>query len=580
MLFAVLLLGDSVNNPALNPVKFQSPPSHQPLRLVVDGKANLAIAADLESEKSLPPVRRSVTNAVDVLREAFRRCAGIELPVVKPDNQKELANYQYVIAVGTNRITDGLGMKPGQLPKEGLEVMTFPNGIAIAGYDGSQIPGSYDRYDWSRYRLNGTQNGAYDFVERFLGVRYYFPGIGTIWPKITNLSIEPVHYTDAPYFHNRFTHLMLVAMQPQNHYQEFGPYENADFEGRWRITLGSRYWAGHGPPISSWRVAHPELKEMMFYRDPGGHQYYDELQHIGNYMDVSNLELADLFVKDLHHFFDTEGKWNATWKGSAEPNSEYVIFGNCDTFVSGMDNAVIRDLKLIPPSRCGDRDGELSDVYARFHIALAEKLKKEFPGMRLSIMPYHNYVLPPLLSQYRKFPDNVDVRICIYDFPRFTRNPATVEKWRNILKEWRQVLGGHPISSLWLYNEPSNLFGRAVVGRYVADLPKILGPELGREELFLDDYGGFDWEYYYTSYVAYRSMWNPDFNIDAALDEQWKLLYGNAAPYVKEFYDLLVERWEKIMAQKEKDKRKRSLVFKLLSFVFYLKQCIQNRISV
>ena len=41
-------------------------------------------------------------------------------------------------------------------------------------------------------------------------------------------------------------------------------------------------------------------------------------------------------------------------------------------------------------------------------------------------------------------------------------------------------------------------------------------------------------------------MWNPGFNVQAALDEHWELLYGpEAGKYLKEFYGLLVTTWEK-----------------------------------
>lgn len=533
-----------LQNPALNPVTVVPAAEHPPLELIRNGELRFAIAADTAAEAELPAARRPVTLAVAVLSEAFQRCAGVNVPVYAPD-APELRDVPLVMAVGSSRLTRELGVDPAALPPEGFIVRTAPGLLAIAGHDGAD----YDKMDWTRFRVNGTLHGAYDFVERFLGVRFYYPGIGTVWPVCRDLQIAPAHYHDAPEFANRHTHTIAVAMRPENlaQYPELGEVGREDWEGRYRIARASRYWAGHAPPPAKLAKAHPDKVSWMFYTDPSGHHYYTDKQHIGNYFDVSNLRFADLLLDELEKHYRTGDQ--SVWEDH-NANSSYITFGQCDTFVAGMSTPDITRLELIPDSRRGLREGELADVYARFTNYLAQEIQRRFPGKRLSLIPYHNYVLPPLRPEHRRFPDNVDLRVCVYDFPVRVPNREVCERWVNFFKEYYDVLGGRPVASIWLYNEPRNAFVRAVAARYVADIPKVMGPYLGKTELYFDFHqGGCDWETYYSYYVMWRGLWNSSFNVDAALDEHWALLYGAAAPHVKAFYELLRERHEKVYAQ-------------------------------
>ncbi len=536
-------------NAALNPVRFQPPPSHEPLRLITEGRAAFAIAIDQASESTINQRRRrSIHRGAEVLRKAFGKCFGVEVPIVDAGEAGLAERYGYLILVGKSVLTDALEMRPLELPAEGFEVRSFAGGVAIAGHDGSIIPDAYHPMDSGLYRLNGTLNGVHDFIERFLGVRFYYPGDGTIWPEASELTLQPVHYQDWPTFQRRYSWAVQHSLTEKNWIPELGPFQPTDFEERWRLGQSTRMTSSHSPKPESWAKVHPDKIETIFYRAPNDHLYYNTKQHTGNYFDVTNLEVAKLLVDDLVKFYESGGTYTAPWDGWYPPNSEYVIFGQCDTFLATLDNAVVRELELIPASRRDSRDGALSDIYSRFHIALAEELKARLPDKRLAIMPYQNYALPPLKEEYSRFPDNVDLCVCIGDFPRSIRNPEAVARWRERLKQWYEVLGNRPVEQLWLYNAPNDTFGRAVIARMVAEIPGQMGEYLGRGGMYFDLHGGFDWEHYYNYYAMYRAMWNPEFNVDAALNEQWELMYGAAAPHLEAFDALLVERWESVRA--------------------------------
>ena len=542
--------GQNVKNPALNPVRRMEPaPKHDPLVLVADKKPAFAIVYDFNSEKDVAPFRQSIHNSVKVLQRAFKKCAGLDIPIVDAADTDAQKKYPFLFFVGKSSMTDKLGMKPLELPPEGFEIMTFDKGIAIVGHDGSLRPDTYSPLDDGRYCINGTQHGAYDFIERFMGVRFYYPGLGTIWPEMTELSVQPIHYSDWPEIKNRHQYLLaygnvLKSLTAEN--IEIPQDVDLSFCDYWRSSEGTRFLSSHAPVPQAWLNVHPDKTDIMFYKARNGHLYYEPRQNTGNYLDVSNLEVADLFVQDCVKYYETNGKYCGPWGGRFLPNPLYVMFGQADTFMSFMDNDTIEKLKLIPESRKNSRSGMLSDVYARFYIAMANEMKKTLPGRRLSVLAYHNYLEAPVNPEYRKFPENIDVQACIYGMPMRVKNEATVKTSMAILKDWYEVLGGRPVAGMWLYTAGADIFARSVGGQFVGEVQKTFGKYLGKEYLFLDlNTNKVDWDMYCSWYSAYRSLWNPDFDVKAALHEHWPLLYGKAAPYLEEFNTILVDSWDK-----------------------------------
>ncbi len=541
-------LSYELQNPALNPVKVKEAADTGTIELLKNSKADFAIVCDSSGEDAALPRRRSVTKAAELFKNVFNRCAGVNVPIIAPDKEAELAKYRYLLVVGPNRITEKLGINPAQLPPGGFVVRTFDRGVAVVGYDGSKMPAAYNHMDPGHYAINGTLNGAYDFVERFLGVRYYYPGYGTIYPAVTDLNITPCNYEDAPLIQNRYYWQFDRRANGFGWLPEMGKFnaDEASLIDCWRLTEQSRFFSAHVPEPMGWLAAHPKQKDTIFYTTPGGYTYYNPNGNIGNFIDISNLKVADIYLKDIEKYYASNrarsvfGQWYP-------PNKDYVGFGNCDTMVN-ITNETTDKLNLHPPV-VNPATGEMSDVTARFHIYLGDGIKKVLPDKRLAVFAYQNYTLPPVLPEYRKYPDNVDVSICIYELPCMAPNKEIMQHWKDVLKDWYNVLGSRPVSAMWAYGTINNYeFGEAVVPRYIGQYLREFGKYFGNLQIiYCTD---LDYTRYYAEYITYRSMWNPEFNVDAALDEQWKLLYGAAAPYVKEFYDLMSERWATVVAQK------------------------------
>ena len=542
---AMCLESNDINSPSLTPVNALTFGSHNKISLVTDGHANFAIAADLEMEKTILNERRSVTKAVKVIQEAFRNCTGAEVKVFSPEDPG-LDEYPVVMSLGDNAITRRLDVDTSQIPKQGFIVRVTSQVIIIAGYDGSFVPDSYSSYDWARIRYNGTLNGAYDFVERVLGVRYFFPGIGTIYPQQKDVRIFSMAYKDEPHFINRFSHTIAKAQNKSSFSPEMNASESEDWEARYRLARGDGFWAGQAPAVELLDKKHPHELDTIHYRDDNGHLYYNAKNHIGNYMDTSNLDLVDLLLKELNEHFNSNGIDQSVWM-NFQANLHYITFGQCYTVMHEMDSSSIREYNLIPEELRGNPQQELSNVHARFTFHLARKLNEAYPGRRLIVTPYSNYFLPPTLPEYQKYPDNIDLCLTLQDLPEKAADENVVRKWRGLMQDYYDMLGRRPIAAVWLFNPNirHNRWARAVSGRYLGKIAKALSPFLGREEMIFDYNGSHEWELFYNYYLVWRCLWNPAFNVDAALKEMWQLLYGDASQHIEAFYNTVCEQYEK-----------------------------------
>lgn len=554
-----------VRNPALNPVEFQTPLQHQNLELVKDGRLNFAIVFDKNAEKHLRyPNQKGIRSAVDTLIREIEKSTGQKPEVFDISELEKAKKYPYRLLIGESALTKQLGIDVSKLPREGFLIKTFPEGVAIAGND-SSLDREFNKSPLDRAGAQrGTLWGAYDFLERFFGCRYYYPGkYGSLHPQVRNLDIAPVAYTDYPRFRNRSEQWFIWSLYgwggekkiKKEWIELLGPLTDGDlqFTEAWRLARTSPFWAGHNPRPEKFLAAYPEKKETIFYRAPNGNQYYNEKQHIGNYFDVTKLEFADLLVDSLKKYYASNGKENDGW---SNVNNTYIPFGQCDSEVPLPDminNPVVKKENLITQENIR-RGFSYSDIYGRFYQYLGNRLKKELPGKKLVLLPYSNYTRAPLNPKWT-LPDNVELRVCIFDFPAWTRNREIAAKWQENMNEWYNALGRRPVVSLWLYNVPGNPFARAIAPQLIADVPKVLGKTLGNTELFFDQYGGLEFYYYYANYAGIRGMWNPGFNVDAAIAEHWEPFYGKeAGAYLKQFHKVLFDSYMKyFVPQKERN---------------------------
>jgi hypothetical protein len=184
----------------LNPVKFLKKPRHPPAVLVRNGEPRAAIHLAIRPSATL-------TIVVKELVESIRCTTGATLPVtVTPD--APLRGVDTLIVVGDCPAAQAAGIDVEKLPVEGFEVLTSADTIYIVGSTeelpdlaltpGQPTPGPYGN--------EAAAWGVADFLERFVGVRWYWSPMvgGRSVIETPTLSVAPAHYRDAPTFRIRW----------------------------------------------------------------------------------------------------------------------------------------------------------------------------------------------------------------------------------------------------------------------------------------------------------------------------------------------------------------------------------------
>ena len=476
---------------ALTPVREEPAASHPPLRLVRDGRLDFALDADWSGSTRSRFYR---AEALEILTQA---CARVFGAVPRTGDARTAGPERYRLRlVDTGR-------------DQAFTIASDADGVTISGH---------------------VEYGIIDFCERILGVRWYFPGEhGSDYPPLRELTVAPLRYSDAPYFDRRdpIRYYLYGSLGWSGQLKHYEPYlgtvpKNDHFiPVRWRCG-GTLPIAGqHCPEPRALAKAYPDKLDVIFHRSPNGRLWYDPDKHIGNYFNVWNLEFADLLVDAWRKFYETKGRFNPGFAGGV--NDTAISFGVCDTGISAAET------------------NGIENVYGRFFDCLSKKAYAAFPDKRLYLMCYADCASPPTDGRCR-MPPNVELNLCVGYLPSKVTVPAQVERIRRRFRGWSETIGGRPVARVWLYAPGHNKFGRAVVPEFVGLLPKTFGDLLGREELFYDYWGGEDiWHYYYAPYVMYKSMWNPEFDVDAALDELFTRMYPRAAKEMKAFHALLRE---------------------------------------
>ena len=554
-----------IHTRALTPIVEDAVPQGAEMQFVRNGSLDFVIVADAKAEAKTGKVNRtekSIGPAVALLADAFEKATGKRPAVVDVGDAERLEAARFWLVVGDCAIARRNGVDISKLPHAGFAVRTFPRGIVVAGWDSSLVAGYNSSKIDPRGAALGTFYGAVDFTERFLGCRYFFPGPhGSLHPRISDLAIRPVSYSDAPYFDLRDDPYYYHCTVRKSSYSGC-PVNGDDQLARYRAALGDgmngiwgflRLWrqgstnpqgGHHSPAPGAFLKAHPGCEKVIFYTSPNGKFWRNEQGHIGNYYNVWDLRFADLLVSSYTNYLATG---DAKVAGTSRWNSKYLSFGVCDTYMNYqdcIDDPVVKELGLMTPSDIArGPDAAFSNIYGRFYQYLGNRLKEVAPSSRLYLLIYYNSRFASLDPRW-KLPDNVEINYCASGMPLGVVSAKRVADTNKALEEWYVALGNRQAMRVWLYNNRHNQFVRAVcpefIGKFIQSARKYLNREGG---LFFDYDGGWDiWHHYYSAYAGLKSQWNPDFDVDAAIDEHWDAFYGpEAGAHLRRFHRVLKE---------------------------------------
>lgn len=183
------------------------------------------------------------------------------------------------------------------------------------------------------------------------------------------------------------------------------------------------------------------------------------------------------------------------------------------------------------------KEGSESGPMIHFVNAIAEAIEKEYPGKLIDTFAYTYTRKPPRFVRPRS---NVTVRLasfeCCFAHPLATcpANRSFVED----LQGWSKIC---PRLSIWDYviNYKHSLapFPNLYVLKSNINLFISNGVTSVFEEANNFSPGGEMAEL--RTYIIAKTLWNPEYDTDKAIDEFLAAYYGPAAPYVRQYVDLV-----------------------------------------
>ena len=479
----------------LNPVTFGDAPDHDAVVLVKDGVP----AAEIVSYAA----GRMDAAAVQDLQTFIEATTGAKLPVVNEPTGKP------AIVVGDCAEATAAGLIGSGMPPEGFAIKTAPGRVFIAGNGEA-----------------GTTWGVYEFLERFVDVRWYWPEYrdvaeltGASIVKRPDLVVEPASLADAPVFRKRHRYpsggVRIGTALMGTHDRRLRAHNS------WPIRL-----IVHAP--HDWATKYRESRPDIFQlRSDGDRDFvmlcYGHPLTIQTYLDEIGFQLKAM---------EDETAFN--------PRSR-IIEGTAIT-VSPNDMAVA--------CRCehcrrlwnedGGSYGTASTVLAQFVSKLAVEVKKRWPGMTVIFLPYKNYTYAP---DGVAFPDNVEVQICGMPGLAQHKDPvidtaeqANIDKW--VAMSGRKIQNWH--YSCWPANrtKAAYLFPHVVRDHYLANRDKTVGS-------FINGVADHWPRQHVSLYCWLKVLWNPEFDVDAAINAYCRRMYGPAEKPMHELVWMLIDGWEK-----------------------------------
>jgi len=517
----------------------------------------------------------------------LKKMTGAVLPVITADNTVKGTR----ILVGESRATAALNLRDKPFGPQEYLIKFLPETVVLMGKDSNRRSKvKYAENNQVHYATwpdffeeQGTCYAAYDFLERFCGVRWFRPGeLGMVCPQTATLTVSGGDIRRSPVFKYRNPYPLLVSLdsydqraglwnwagrakkdQPQLERVKALAYP--EMKGKsiqakrgmislylHRARLGGepyagghsfygfydRFWKQNPKRPDVFEAERPEWFAKGYGKKPSPIKTEGEKTRKTYYekppqMCFTNPEFTKQVVQDARDYFDGKGK-----KVQAQAAGDY--FG-----LEPMDNRLYCKCpdcqKQIPPDAVRGKgqysNDRASDYLFGFANRVAREIRKTHPDKFISSLAYMEHAWPPVRE---KLEPNVSVSFCLH--ARMVYSPKTQENDRRLLKAWADYAKGNRLQVYLYYLFPAY---SAVLANFNC-FPGFFAHSIDKSFKLYHQYGvrgaffeGFDHDV--EAYVTCKLMDDPTRNIDNLLNEYFTGMYGNAAEPMKQFY-LTVER--------------------------------------
>lgn len=475
--------------------------------------------------------RDAVPNAVfaaEELSSFLSQSLGAEIPIVR-EPKAGAAN----IFVGRSKWSDEQGLDPAAHPWDSYLMRATAENIYLLGMDDPGNGVSRQLKNGSYKYQHASLFAVYAFLEEFAGIRFYFPGeLGTIVPRSQKIDVPALDRVVTPNF-------LVREWYCGNRAYWFGKDKN-DADGirmkalAWlRLRMGSRriplcHGSNRFCYLKRFGKTHPEY----FSLKTNGSRHTDPNARFAGHLCWSS-PVVDEIYEDVKAAISGEkpasrGIPLADWGVNVDSKNKIVDIMPQD----GMPKCACKKC------RAADERGE--SVVWLATAKIAQRLLDEGVGGSVAQMAYGDAKKPPVFA----LPTNIYIQVAV-NGPWSTGRDGRIAREEKAVGDWCRKLG-HKVW-IWTYaaKHPS-------VGPNFDGIPQLSMHAWGSYYKRFSDkiFGCFAesetdrFSFNYLNYYVYsRVCWDAATDVDAVLDEHYRLMFGPAAAEMKSLYEIMERKW-------------------------------------
>ena len=422
--------------------------------------------------------------AAKILQDYIKKITTCELPIV--DESKKSVKFEIIIGLTNRTSRDILQTKKLSLKNDGYYLFTSNDKLLILG--GNE---------------RGPIYGVTGFLEDYLNCRKLSPSIEII-PKLNTVSIPQIDDTQIPPAEIRIVNGEFVKDSMYAYFRKL-----VDIKDIWSDGKFNGYFVHTLPriiPSERYFSSHPEYFALINGKRVPYGQYC-----------LSNPDVLSIVIDDLKEQIKNHPGIKY-WSVSQSDNYYHCECDNCKAI--------------------DQEEGSPSGLMIRF----VNEVAKKFPDKIITTLAYQYTRKPP---QITKPLDNVMITLCSIELNRskpietdpessaFVKELSDWGKISNKIMLWDYVTQfSSSFGPFPLYNtlQPNIQFftRNNVIAQFQQANTK-------HSENFSE----------LKSYIISKLLWNPNENFNNLINDFLKSYYGKAAPYIRQYFDMLHNELEK-----------------------------------
>lgn len=490
----------------------------------------------------------TATNTTPTVRYAVRemtnflaRALGAPVPVTTQPTPARTHVF-----LGGGEWTKTLGLDCATLPRDAFRVHVTGEGVYLLGRDDSKAdPFSFERGDLRYFAERATLFAVYDFLERYVGCRFFFPGeLGTVVPRVSEVVVPDDDRVVVPDSDERRYTRDVV---------ECGTWYDPAVDRRvlhgvawmrWRLATATipcchgqrqfHYVARFAKDHPDWFCLGRDGKRIL--RDTGCEPHY-----ANNKFCYSSPIREEIYqdVKACLSGRPAAERGLQSWPGSMRGGFVDVMPED------GFSECHCPKCQVVFDRTCGGKNhggNYANDLIWELTAEIGRRLKADGVKGYITQMAYSPYGEVPTFD----LPNNIQVMVAAHG-PWDVAKPESFAKSVARIKAWHEKTGNR----VWLWTYPGNYYGDyknipVVCPRAWAKFYQTVQPHarFGFAENMCDRFA-YD---LLNLYVFSRLAWDPKQNVEDIIDDYHTKLFGAAGTSMKRVFDLLEEKWMSICA--------------------------------